>query len=1847
MQTKHFIPLSISCLSLLFCASPAVAAGSDTPFVLTPTVTSIDNTNSKQELVFNFSQEPDMARLTKLTPATITPPIDGIWMMPSSTQLKFIPAQTWAPCTKYQFVINKDITSKINNQKISTYGFALETTSLQLENATISSDPVCIHLSFNNYVVPADLKKCMKITDEKGNPVPWEFRKTIITKNPVAWLTAPEKSRFYTCTISKDLKPAQGTLGLKEAISKQVAIVETFEPQEVKGEWSGTASGVINIRMSTYCNGTKNVENFIAIEPKVDFIATCDNQYIILKGNFTENTPYSVTIKKGLVTEYRNFSQTTQEDKKFDLIFPAKPITIEASRGNGWLSQKGTMKLPVTTSGLPDQEIKVEAIRVFDNNYALMAMECDAYGEKDSITRWGDKCSEKNFPCVNGKAIIDLRELIGEDKAGVYLLDISTTKPEGAMGYSYDPENDKNSFYESSNQISTNIFVGLTDLSIMTKYGKDKMTVWVGELHSTKPVKGAAVSVYSKTNQIVKEGVTDENGLVTLTGLPQTAKLAPFIVLAKKDKDLSYLKLDKTQSWNEAFPGTGDDFIADKAYNAYVTTERGAYRPGETIHLLALVRDKYGNAPKEQFPVTVQIKKPNAYAQQSLGTLMTDASGHIETSWTLAADIPTGYYTFTFEMPGNAINDVKSNGGASQYLFPSSARIPLSIGILGETSVYVGEFMPDRIRVKSVLPTERVATGTTITNTIKAEEMFGNPAAGRSAHANIDYKYEPYTSKKFEDYVFGDAFQDWSGTSKYFDIQNLDDGGSATFDIPYPEKGPSGPIKATVQSTVYDSGRGVTDSGDIIIDTAPYYIGLKAENDGFIETGKDCKINVVAIDPKTDEVAPAAANASFDLALLREQWNSTLVRDGASFKYESKLELIPVTTGTLTFDAEGKTTWQFNTRESGVYRVKATNSSHAYTVLQLTVSSGSWNTMQPWMMEKPENLEVSLDQKEYTPGSQARLLIKAPFTGTAIVGFEQDDPLDVMVLPMESNTLETTFTIKEEYAPKTWVSVTVLRPVTPEGKWMPHRAVGFAPIQIAPKTRELSVTLDLPESVKPNDDLKFSAVVKNAATDQPVADANVQIWGVDEGLLTLTDFSLKSPMEWLFRNYRLMVDTCDFYSDLVPDLLENVLNKTTTGGDGDTGRKIRSSNTKRVKSVVYWLGQYKTDAAGRVEGSLKTPISFNGSLMMMALADNATLMGSASKAVAIKAPLIVQNNAPRFMAMGDTAELSYTVFNTTTEPLAAKLHLTAGDLLTLDKTTLDTPVIQPNSSTVIKLTMNAAKDKIGTCLIKCDGTMGTYTALDEVELAVRPASPNVTWSRLLPIASDTKWSRIPICPWGTLVPGTFRFNLTASDFGPIQLQNALRYNLEYPYGCLEQTVSRALPFLALEQADLCEKLGYNRQYVRELVQKAINRLPLFQSYDNDLRLWIGSSSTDPFTSAYTLFFLCEARDSGYKVPQSLINMLSTTLLNSFEFNSSDLSGTAKALAYYTLVRANKVVARDVMLKVYNMRDTLTPSGKAWLAAGLFAEGQTNLAKPILDAAVDAVAAPDYKAQPNATGQDPYETPDREGAVVLWAFADSQTSDTAKSDLLALRLEQSMQDGKWANTQSNAWAIMALAKLQKQRGPQEPHDYKITLKIGDKDYSFDPKTSVTLDEKTLTDQDVLSVEFTGKGKAAVAWYGSGVPITPPRATSNGGLAITREYCNQDGSAADLNKIKQGDLITVKIKVKSPQDIKNVILQDLLPAGLEIENGELATSFKKEQEETDTFWYSKSSESLDDRYLAFGDLNATNENKSAVIMYQARAVTPGTFVIPPAQVEGMYNPSAFVARTDKGTMTIKAR
>lgn len=1437
--------------------------------------------------------------------------------------------------------------------------------------------------------------------------------------------------------------------------------------------------------------------------------------------------------------------------------------------------------LPITSVNADVAEVMI--YRVGDRSIATAVRDAifqgslTEYDAENIADRVGEQVWEGEVVLARGEpnalttTAIPVAETIGQMQAGAYVI---TAKI-------------KDEYTEYWDSVATQWFI-VTDLGLTTISGDDGVHAFVRGLADAGPIEGATVRLVAVNNEILGEATTDADGhAIFAPGLARgEGGRAPQLLVAETaDGDYAFLDLsrpafDLTDRGVEGRPSPGP-------LDLFATTERGVYRPGETVYLTALLRDERAEAVTG-LPLTLEVERPDG----------------VVASKQVLNDQGAGGYFVALPMVAEAM---RGSWTARLYADPKAEA-------LSSTSFLVEDFEPERLAFEVSAPDAPMAVGEITAVDVAAKYLYGATAPNLAIEA--DAIISPTTTLPgFAGYVFG-RVDDTIETSRepLGVVGYTDEVGNAVAEIVLPEPlATTRPLQAQVLLRLVDSnGRAIERSISRPVLASVDRIGIKpvfGDASGLAE-GSQASFDIIAVSPEGEAIAKTGLAWTISRIETNYQW----YRDGSTWRWEAITTSREVASGTIDTPEGGPATIGANV-DWGLYRVEVqstddnpTSSSYEFYAGYYYADAGS---------DTPDTLQVALDKAAYKVGDTAQLKLDPQFAGTALVMVVDNRIIAMQAVDVPAGGTTVPLEVTEEWGPGAYVTAVLYRPSDAAEKRMPSRALGLAFADVEPGDRKLDVKLTTPEVTLPRESFTTTVELGNLAAGQQ---AYVAVAAVDLGILNLTNFKVPDPDGWYFGQRQLGMEIRDLYGSLI-DPTQGLAGVMRSGGDGGSSR----TGTPPATSVLVALhsGIVEVDGEGKATIAFDMP-DFSGTVRIMAMAWTDSAVGHASADVIVRDPVVVTLSPPRFLRVGDESRLLVEINNIDGDSGTYGISLATGEgIATPDE---DNEVeLERGNRTALELDLNGMQIgdwPVVLTITAPDG--GTQTK--ELLLGVRPTSAPVTTSRLLPIkAGET----VTVGPdyFDSYMADTGAMTLAIGPIARLDVPGLLLALDRYPYGCSEQLSSRALPLLYLN--DVAKLLGTAEDdKLNQTVTDAIANLLSKQSSSGGFGLWGPFDGGDLWLDGFVTDFLLRAKAAGYAVPEQAMTMAFDNLANQLSY-AADFENGGEDIAYalYDLARAGRVSMGD--LRYYHearLNAFGSPLAQAQLGAALSLYGDPARANSAFAAAVAGLNAPDNVRRYRGD----YGSRLRDLAGVLALAAEFKPDGVDLTDL-ANRLAKLRDRATYTSTQEDSWTLLAAAALG-----ASSTDGSVTLDgealTGQVYRRYDQTGFAGVDIANTGDTDT-------EAKVTV----TGFPRTPPRASSNG-FTISREYFLPDGTPIDpqAEPLAQNDRLVVVLRVR-PQTLGSgqYVVADPLPAGFEIENPDLSAGGGV----ADFSWLSLDSanhvESRTDQYVAA--FRYFDESGSFTTAYLVRAVSPGTFVLPGATVEDMYRPE-FRANTAAGSIEV---
>lgn len=1522
-------------------------------------------------------------------------------------------------------------------------------------------------------------------------------------------------------------------------------------------------------------------EDYLVIEPAFPAVVTPEGQQLCVEGA-RHGQSYAVKARAGIPSAHGEKTRAAQE---FTAKVEDRKPTLGFRGATYVLPKTGNQQLPLTSVNL--EQAKVRVLRVNDRNLVheietrrltrlLDGNDVDALAKHSGEQVWEGVLNlasgERNQDVTTA---LPVSEILRHPQPGIYIVAAGPVHPSADS--------------EWENQATQWLIV--SDLGLFTLRGNDGLHVFVRSLTTAQPLAGIDLRLYARNNSELGQAITDDKGYARLdpgllrgSGGRESAALMAF---GRSD----YNVLDLTRPAFDLSDRGVTGRAAPRAMDAFLYTERGVYRPGETVELMTLLRDGRGYALGDA-PLMLKIFRPDEVESARLQPA-SPAGGGYHSQIALPLNARTGTWT------------VKA------YTDPQGEPV-------GQVGFQVEDFVPQRLKLELNTAATVLKPGESASVAINGRFLYGAPAARLKAEAEILLREDPNPYPAFAGYHFGLAQDTWTAQRFPVVLGGTDEQGKAQAPIRLNETpDTTRPLQARVRVSLFEpGGRPVTRSLDLPYRVQPFAIGIKPRfTDGGIQTGQEASFDVMVLDP----LGQPQAQTGLSARLVREEYQYYWYHEEGRWNYKLVIrDSTVVASQSLNITPDQPARVARQGLDWGRYRLDVADSASGVgSSVRFTV--GWFET--PGEGDTPDQMKVTLDQPRYPAGATARVFLRAPFTGEVLLNVVGDRLWlsKTVSVSAEGTTLE--LPIPAEWGPGVYLAATAFRPADKAAARGPGRAIGVAWVGLDAAPRTLSVALNAPTEWTPRQTVELPVTVSGLDPGQP---AWLTVAAVDEGILQLTDFTTPDPVQYFLGKRRLGMQLLDLYGKLIetggqPGALK-------VGGDAEQ-RQMDASGLRTVKTLALFSGPVALDAQGQAKIPLALP-DFNGQLRLMAVAWDRQRFGRAEATPLVRDPLVARVYLPRFLAPDDESRVTVTVQNLKaptgdyTVRLSAAGTVAVAEPATFSFKVADTATQNQESRT---FTVRALQPGPGQVRLHIDGPNG-FRLVQESDIGVRPAQ-TVTNERTAQRLEPGATLRLNQELLAELLPGTGRVRLSVSSRPALNVPELLAQLDRYPYGCLEQTTSRALPLLYFNSvAQAWADSKATEPGVRAKVQEALQRLLSLQEAGGGFGLWGPDSPAEEWLSAYALDFVVRARQERYLVPDSAWRRGLDYLrerLGSDEFDEAQLGWRAYALS--VLAREQQAAIGDLRYLHDNYLQKLpTALAKAQLGAALARYGEQDRAREAFNAALNHSV--------RGTVRD-YGSPLRDRAALLALLAESGLLPE-RIPQLAEEVASEFNPRRYTSTQEQAWLLLAAHALLKQTG-------SLQLAVAGQTITTDPYYLAPTDEQLAAK---LTVVNQGQHPAWVVLDVSGVPVAQ-QAPAQEGFTIARRYYTRAGQPVDPGQLRSHELVVAVITGEAQSsEQQQALVVDLLPAGLEIENARLAHNAST----VELPWLPELTSTLhtefrDDRYVAALDLESGTARKFT-LAYLVRAVTPGVYRQPAVWVEDMYQPWRF-GRGATGTVKVE--
>ena len=1423
-------------------------------------------------------------------------------------------------------------------------------------------------------------------------------------------------------------------------------------------------------------------------------------------------------------------------------------------------------------------------------------------GSENKEMQFADNKSSDNLTKVSGETLSEDDEAVWDTPETYYYYNGSVPMDWSQYRWTERDNPCHPSYYMNSDRIAAcNIFASNLGM-IVKRNSLNKLWIAVNNILDTKPVAKAQVTIYNFQLQPIGKGETNGEGLVEIT-----PKGVPFIAVAEADKQKAYVRVvDGEEQSVSRFDVGGKDI--QKGLKGFIYGERGVWRPGDTLHISFMLEDREKRIP-DKHPVALEIYNPRGqFYTKMISTQGTN--GFYTFAVPTQADDPTGLWNAYVKVGGTA--------------FHKSLRI--------ET------IKPNRLKITLALPTILQASSKDVYAPLTSSWLTGATASRLKAKVEMSLSKVNTQFKNYGQYLFNNPATDF--TTVRADVFNgvLDAEGRAGVNIQLPvATGAPGMLNATLTTRVFEPGG----DASIYSQTVPFspftsYVGinLNQPKGKYIETDKDHVFDIVTVNDQGQPVN----RSNLEYKIYRISWSWWWENGEESFgTYINNSSITPVASGNLQTTG-GKASFKFriNYPDWGRYLVyvKDRESGHA-TGGTVYIDWPDWrgrsNKTDPSGIKM---LAFSLDKDSYEIGETATAIIPAAAGGRALVSLEngstvlQQQWLEVS----DQGDTKLTFKITPEMAPNVYLHISLLQPHAQTVNDLPIRMYGIAPVFVTNRQTILQPQIKMPEVLRPETDFNVTVSEKSG---KPMT---YTLAIVDDGLLDLTNFKTPDPWNEFYAREALGIRTWDMYDDVLGASGGRYSSLFSTGGDASL--KPADAKANRFKPVVKFIGPFYLAKGKQQTHTLKLPM-YVGSVRTMVVAEQDGAYGNAEKTAFVRTPLMLLSTLPRVLSTQEEITVPVNVFamenqvkNVTVslETSGAGVQITGNRQQSL---TFDQPGDQ-----LAYFTLKTGS-KTGKATIHLTASGNGQQTKETIEIEVRNPNPVVTLrnSQWIEAGQEAELSY-------TLAGSSSANNqvqLEVSRIPSVDISRRFDFLYNYQHHCTEQLTSKALPLLFVSQFKAVDE--QEAEKIKTNVQEAIRQIYARQLPNGGFVYWPGNAVADEWITSYTGMFLTLAQEKGYAVHPNVLNKWKRFQraaaqnwrmpqeASNWQIWQSELQ---QAFRLYTLALAG--APEYGAMNRMKEQPGLSIQAKWRLAAAYALTGKMKPAGELVYNAETTVI-------PYSSMNLIYGSSDRDEAMIL------ETLILMKRDRDALqqakKVSQNLAQENWFNTQSTAFALMAMGRLAEQlsgtldftwswNGKQQPA-VKSAKAVFEKEIATSPKSGT------------VSVKNQGKGALSVDLITRTQLLNDTLPAIADNIRLDVKYTDMAGSPISVEDIRQGtdfmSAVTLS-NISGTSDYSNLALTHIIPSGWEIYNERMivpeASSSNSNEANTpessaDKYTYK---DIRDDRVLTYFDLRR-DESKTFTVRLQATYA--GNFILPAIQCEAMYD-VAVQARTKAGRTTV---
>ena len=1345
-------------------------------------------------------------------------------------------------------------------------------------------------------------------------------------------------------------------------------------------------------------------------------------------------------------------------------------------------------------------------------------------------------------------------------------------------GYNWEQRNNpcSYSYYNKEKFASRNILA--TNIGLTAKKGNDnKLFVAVTNIINTEPLSGIDLQVLDYQQQVIGTSKSNTDGIALID-----IKRKPYLLVAKKGNEKSYLKLDDGNS----LPLSRFDVNGVEVKNGikgFIFGERGVWRPGDSLYLGCIIEDKEKKLPADH-PLEMELISPKGQLYKRM-VLKNNADGFNVFRTSTDAAAPTGNWLCRVKL-GGAVFEKKLK---IETIMPNRLKIDLNFGNI-----------------------TALGKNTNTTGTLSAKWLFGATAQNLKAKVDVQLYTKETIFPSFQGYVFDNPTAAFTPLSKTIFDGALSADGTAPVSPSFEVNGDApGMLVANLAVKVFEPG-GNFSVDNVAMPYNPYstYIGIKIpEGDkqwGYLNTGKSQSFPIVDVNTQ-GQLTSGVTEADIELYKIQWRWWWDNSGDNISnFTQNEYNKLIKKETIKLV-GGKGVFNTKFKDDEYGRYLVLVKDKISGHKTGKIFyVEDDSWQTRNDNNdASAVAMLSFTSDKTKYNVGDEVKLTIPSSKQGRALISIETGSKV-LKTFWVNTQQGETKFSFKSDktMSPNIYVNVSLIQPHAQTINDLPIRMYGVLPIMVEDKNTILKPVIKMADVIKPEQNIPITVSEESGKPFTYV------IAIVDEGLLDLTRFKTPNPHDAFYAKEALGIKSWDLYDYVIGAWggeLERIL---TIGGDAEFDLAAKTRKANRFKPIVKFIGPFKSNGSSKTHNFMLP--SYMGSVRAMVIAAGNGAYGITEKSVKVKKPLMLLATLPRVLGPTEEFKIPVTVFATESSIKDVTVSIQANALIDV----IGSANISFKGTGEQTVYLNAkVKSATGIGKIKLIATSGRENAMVETEIDVRNPNSSITQVAEAILQPGQSYNS-SIAMIGEAASS--KAVVEISSIPAINLQKRLNYLIEYPHGCIEQTTSSVFPQLVLsELMELSEK---QKADIERNIRIGIQKIQNFQQQDGGFSYWPDGGNSDEWGTNYAGNFLLEASAKGYNVPSSLLQQwkyYEKTKAIAWNVTQAPYYGTdltqAHRLYLLALAKDPEIGAMN-RLKEYKF---LSIEAKWRLAAAYYLAGQTQVALQLISGLSSTFPLRTYWGVS-------YGSDVRDEAMALETL--TLMGRKTEASQLVKNIANKLTQDNWYSTQTTAYSLIAIAKYS---GINKDNK-KVNASVKAGTQSANLKSSSVITQTNVGWQNGnagIQLKNNGDNVLYVRVINEGKPFinqSVPVVNKPNVLQVNVSYQNTKGGAIDIAKIKQGTDFVAKVTIKNTGFrgvYSQMALSQIFPSGWEILNTRLFNS--------EGAFKSSASDYMDIRDDRVNHYFNIRQAETLTYYVQLNAAYCGKYYFPGVYCEAMYD------------------